>query len=257
MTTLKSIQQDFLNTIIQEETIHSDIIASTYPAQRLAIYRQTILETLRQALELTFPGIWMLIGKDCANHLAKLFCQDLSNLPTEACLDDWGAQFPKFIGQQSALSHLPYLQDYAEYEWLKHRSFCAPSSISLTLADLQLAPETDLETLQLDFKPAVFIFYSEYPLNKIEALIENPNAEAININSNKSYALITRKNNVIHTEWINADLHCFIEALRNKYPLGQALIKTQEKYPQFNLTQSLQFLIQSSLSCELLQNIFN
>lgn len=256
MRTLESIQQSFLSAIFQEKTIQPDIIASNYPAQRLAIYRQTILHTLYNALALTFPGIWVLIGEDCANHLAKLFCQDLNHLPTQACLDDWGAQFPKFIGQQKALSHLPYLQDYAEYEWLKHRSFCAPFSTFLTYADLQLIQETELETLQLSFAPSVFVFHSKYPLNEIETLIENPDAETIDINSIQSYALITRRNNEVHTQWIAAELYTFIEFLRNKHPLGQAFKKTQEKYPQFNLTQSLQFLIQSSISSELMQNCF-
>ncbi len=255
MNTLESLQQNFLEAIFQEKTAQPTFISSSYPTERVAIYRRTILHTLYKALALTFPGIWMLIGENCANHVAKLFCNDRNNLPKDACLDDWGSQFPRFLSQQPALSHLPYLQDYAEYEWLKHCSFCAPFLPSLTLADLQLRSETDLETLRLSFNPCVFLFYSVYPLNKIEALIENPNADAINLNSNKSYVLITRKNNSIHTQWITAELYRFIEALKNNHSLGQSFIITQKKYPHFDLTQSLKLLIESSTSCELLRNI--
>jgi hypothetical protein len=91
------------------------------------------------------------------------------------------------------------------------------------------------------------MLYSDYPLDKIENLLENPEAEAINLNSNKAYALIARPENTILTFWINADDWLFIDSLQQKLNLAQAVQKTCEQHPDFNLTQSLQWILQNKL----------
>ena len=128
MSTIKKIQEyfcegvlDYKNTDILQHICRNKIT----PEFRISIYRNTILQNLRHALEITFPAIWKLVGQECADSLAYLFVQDKINLPVSNCLDDWGKKFPKFLQNMKPISHLVYLKDIAQVEWLKHLSYCA------------------------------------------------------------------------------------------------------------------------------------
>lgn len=247
MKTLEALQNDFYHAIFQNHATDLEFIASAYPAQRLATYRQTIFDTLRNALALTYPGIWKLLGEECANSVAHAFCAHHTNRPSSACLDDWGSQFPDFLGQQPSLDNLPYLKDYATYEWFKHLSYCASFSPSINASDLEAVPENRIESITLSFLPSVFAIDSDFPLDKIEDIIENPNAESINLSSNKVYAIIARPDKAVLTYWINSDLWLFISSLQQQLNLADAFQKTHEQHPDFNLTQSLHFMLQKNM----------
>jgi hypothetical protein len=106
MKTLETVQNDFYKAIFQKKSNHADFVSSSHPSERLAIYKHTIFETLRNALAITYPGIWALLGEECSSNIANAFCSLNENLPSSGCLDDWGDQFPDFINQQSVLSNL-------------------------------------------------------------------------------------------------------------------------------------------------------
>lgn len=252
MKTLESIQNDFYRAVFQENLSQQDFIASAHPMERLAIYRRTIIDNLCNALAVTFPGIWKLLGEQCANNLAHAFCLRNHNLPSSGCLDDWGSHFPDFLSQQQELIELAYLKDYASYEWLKHQAYCSPSSQVINGSDLQAVPEELIESMKFTFLPSFFMISSIFPLNNIEEIVENPAAEAINLNTNKVYVLIARPENAVVVFWVNADLWLFIDLLIQGLSLGQAFRKAQEKVPDFNLVQSLHFILQKKIVAQII-----
>lgn len=108
MSMMKQIQNDFAKAIFNPNEIEfmKNIRESTIaPEFRLNIYRNNILQNLYRALEITFPAVWKLVGKECANNLAAIFVEK-KNLPLTNCLDDWGANFPRFYKALSRLSIL-------------------------------------------------------------------------------------------------------------------------------------------------------
>lgn len=214
---------------------------------RVAIYKNTIFDTLRKALAVTFPGVWILLGEECADNLASAFCSIDVNLPSSGCLDDWGAQFPDFIYQQESLKNLSYIKDFAEYEWLKHLSYIAASAVMLESDALVSITEENLEALAFTFHPSVFTMMSPFALDEIVGLIENPHYATVNSISKKTYVVLARPYNTVLTFWVGADLWLFIDALLKGNTLGGSFQTVKNQFQNFDLTNAIHFLLQQKL----------
>ncbi|MDQ2994133.1 MAG: DNA-binding domain-containing protein [Pseudomonadota bacterium] len=245
MNTLEQLQQDFYEAVF--EKAEPNFISSTYAEERLNIYRQTIFDNLRNVLLIIFPGVWALLGDECANGVAFAFCRHKIYLPATGCLDDWGAQFPNFLAGLTELKELVYLRDYADYEYLKHQSYRAESVAAITGAHLQAITEEQIETVKLSLLPSVFCFVSGFPLDEIDAVINNPDLDAINLTTKRTCALIARPENTVTTFWVPADLECFVRALQNNLNLAESLQLTLGEFSEFNIQQAIEFLLHNHL----------
>lgn len=247
MKKLEQIQKSFCEAIFNDTSNFKDLIKSSDPDKRIQIYRVTVFENLLNALSLTFPGIWKLLGEDCSRGVGYTYIKNKENLPLSGCLDDWGSTFPDFLEKQKELKHLPYLKDYASYEWLKHSAYGAYSEKSFDLSDLEAIPEDQMESIGFSLIPSVFIFYSDFNLADIEEIIENPNAKALELNTLGSYAIIARPHDETLTFWVTQDLWLFIRYLYEGLNISQSFDKTCEKCPDFNLADAIHFLLSKEL----------
>ena len=84
-------------------------------ALRLAIYRNTCMSTLVNALRSSFPAVQRLVGTDFFEAGARDFIR--LRPPASAYLNDYGADFPQFLRQFAPAAGVPYLGDVAELEW--------------------------------------------------------------------------------------------------------------------------------------------
>ena len=237
------VQNDFYTAIFQKNMSLS-FISSNDPQERFNIYRQTIILNLINALSITFPAIWQLLGKTCADSVAAAFCSSISNLPESGCLDDWGAQFPEFLASLDQLKHLPYLKDYALYEWNKHQAYIAKDAEPITTDELSSISEDKMSSIKFFLLPSLFSFSSNFPLYEIQEILENPKANSIKLSNKSAFALIYRNQEQIITLWITEELWHFFSSLQHGLNLEEAL----EKVPaDFNLTQAIHFLLEKQL----------
>lgn len=251
MLTINQIQKDFYENLLNhkknviiKQIRHNQI----HPEFRFNVYRNTIFQNLRHALELTFPSIWKLVGKECGDALALTFVQNKINLPRSNCLDDWGRRFPKFLQDTKAVSHLDYLKDVAQIDWFKHLSYCASDYRAMNPIKLQNRLNSHPETLRLRFNPTVFLYSSPYFLKDIFDLIENPiEHERINLQLTHSYVVISRQHHQIHTHWVSEEIFDFFSQIKKHYTLMQAYEYTLQKNPNFDLTTVLQFMFKNEL----------
>ncbi len=247
MLTLEHHQQQFSQAIFNAHNANLNFIASNYPSDRLAVYRATILENLRNSLALTFPGIWILLGEECADSVAYAFAQNPKLLPDSGCLDDLGAAFPEFLAQQSALNSLPYLKDYAQYEWLMHRAYGAAHTEAIRPQDLEQFSEDEIEAVRFSFIPSLFIHTSVYPLHRIQDIIEQPDAPALDLQSEMTTALIARPQNRVMTWFVTPATGLFLNELIAGANLSAALATTNEDHDDFDLSAVFQLLLQQGL----------
>jgi hypothetical protein len=243
---LEILQQKLYESILHVEANYPDFICSSYPAQRLQVYRQTILENWINALALTFPGVWQLLGKPCADRLARSFCNIEHHLPVTGCLDDWGEAFIVFLAHQPALQPLPYLAEYAQYEWLKHQAYCASILPAIDPQQLAAIAPGDMETLQFGFIPSMRLMCASFALDKIQHVLQDSTAPHLTLTAHTTYALIARTDTVT-TWWIASDLATFINQLQQGLYLSHACDHTLSDYPQFNVTEAFCFLLQHQL----------
>ena len=102
------------------------MLADGVGADRLNIYRNTMVTGVTKALRLTFPTVHRLVGADFFEGAAVRFIAQ--HPPRAAYLDDYGAEFPEFLRSFEPAAALVYLGDVARLEWAVGRALHAPMS---------------------------------------------------------------------------------------------------------------------------------
>lgn len=238
---LKQTQTLFLKSIFDTST-NTNFIKSPMAEERMAIYRNTIMENMRNSLELTYPGIWKLIGNECGNMAACIFCSEESNLPKEGCIDFWGEKFPAFLASKEEFKNLPYIEDYGLYEWLKHLSYIGHSEEAKHISELEKYNEEESNYLCFEFQKSAFLFSSKYPIDKIEEMLSNPNSQGFEMRESESFALITKN----QTLWIDESYYRFIQALQI-HNIAEAYNAAFQIDNEFDLALALNFLFEKEL----------
>ncbi len=248
MGELIKLQESFFENIFRNNSASLDFISSGFARERFNIYRQTIFENMRNALQITFPGIWSLLGEECANNVAFAYCTQEDNLPKTGCLDDFGGEFPDFLLTIKQLQSLPYLRDYAYYEWLRHQAYGAEESQSFSILELQNVPQEEIDNIKFCFVPACFLFSSQFPIDAIEKIATGESGQMINLSdAQAAYGIVTRRQGVMQTLWIEEVLWRFIKYLSAGYCLSDSTQYAQSLNQNFDLTAAIAFLIQSQL----------
>lgn len=239
MNELIRIQKKFKESIFQKNLKELNFIRSNLADERLEIYRQTIYENMRNALKITFPGIWTLLGEECANNAAFAFCKLSKNLPKTGCLDDFGEEFPSFLGSLQELHPLPYLKDYASYEWIKHLAHSARRTPAISPLSLQSLPEQIIEDITFSLVPACYLFSSIFPLVEINEIVKNAQANAITLNKKPSYAIIVGLKDDVYTFWISKGNWILIEQFFLGKTLSHSADYAAKSDNDFNLNEGI------------------
>jgi hypothetical protein len=243
---LKDIQQQFLRVILKQSDDVS-FIASNKPLERLNIYRQTIIENIRHALSIIYPGVWQLLGKTCADNLAKAFVMQFNHLPVSGCLDDFGADFPVFLTQIPELKQINYLHDYAAYEYQCHQLYGAKDGLSIDIMQLEKVPPQQLEKLRFKFIDALVTFKSKYPLDLVKTLLSNQDSSEIKLPNRGSQALLVRSDNELKTFWLEFDIWLFIKGLSEGLSLKNALAQVHNTHAEFDMSYAVYFIFEKKL----------
>ncbi|MGA2654877.1 MAG: DNA-binding domain-containing protein [Gammaproteobacteria bacterium] len=243
---LAQTQHLFYQAIFDDD-IDLDFIASSDAKQRFAIYRRNIFETLRNKLALTFPGVWILLGERCANSVARAFIQTQQYLSHQPCLHLWGAQFPAFLENLPELTTLPYLKDYAEFEWRKHLAYYAADAEPINPHVLQALSEDDIADVEIVFLPSLYLLTSPFSLQDIQEIVNNPQAPKIDLKNQITTVVIAKLNHHVISIFIPTDIGLFFQYLSKQQSLQNALQYTQNQYPDFDLQAALYILIKYQL----------
>lgn len=149
-----------------------DSAASTYiafsglsPTERLAVYRNTFASVLTNALRLSYPAIYRLVGAEFFEGAARVFIEEQP--PHSACLDDYGADFAEFLSRFSPAASLAYLPDVARLEWAVNRALHAPDVEPLELARLAELGEATNALVNFVPNPSVSLVHADYPVDLI------------------------------------------------------------------------------------------
>lgn len=253
MHELLKLQQSFYSNIFKQGDDLS-FINSNFPEERFDVYRQTIFENMINALKITYPGIWKLLGDECANSVAYAYSKTAQNLPKTGCLDDFGSNFPEFLSTLEQLSELPYLKDYADYEWLKHLAYIATDSKPIDPSDLMSIPEDEIDHVTFHFCSSVYLFHSKYPLFDIHDIVQDITAKGITLNQEEVFGIISRKDNDIHTYCAAGDNWHFIKKLFDGATLLESAEYVQTINHNFDLSSAIAFVLQAQLVDKIIYN---
>lgn len=224
---LNDIQNEFFKMLVKTmpfNKINHYKHHSKIPIEdRLNVHIGTIFDTLTSTLRDTFPGVWSLLGADCANNIALAYSYDKNNLPTHGSIELFGNNFPKFLSQFPSTRSILYLEDFATLEWLRYLSYrhrFGNFVLSTKLPEIDL---TKIDTLKIEFNKSVFFINSNFPLDQIEEAALSANNERVNLSITPSYGIIFGNDNKTYTLWIDEAHYQILESINEKNTLGEAI----------------------------------
>jgi hypothetical protein len=245
MSKLANIQEQILESLISTKMDDLDFIKTTgnvSNTERLLVHRYTILENFVNRLKINYPGIWKLLGENCARGAALAYSHKLTNITSRGEVNKFGANFAVHLESFPSTLELTYLPDFARLEWLRSVSAEAKNEITIAPDKLAKMNPDKLEKYQLIFNSSVFFMKSTFPLMQIQDLINDKNSSEIMLSRESSYFIVYRLDNIVNTAWLAQDTWEFLFSLHNGKSLGEALYESQKMGFELNLEEIFKFI---------------
>jgi len=239
MNVLHDELADFSHAIIKGAA--SSVRFGTSPhysaAVGLEVYRNNYRGNLQDALAGAYPVIGQLVGADFLRMLARDFISQHGS--RSANLFDYGAELGDFLEHYEPARSLSYLPDVARLEWACHRAYFATDAEPLDLMRLsQVAPD-DHANLLLHVQPACHIVTSVFPIVAIWQAHQAGGGFEIDWAGGDEIALISRLDDAVTVCKLNEDEAHWLEAVKHGQSLGMATAATLERFPLFDLQDTL------------------
>ncbi|MFK8039849.1 MAG: putative DNA-binding domain-containing protein [Rickettsiaceae bacterium] len=235
---LESIQINIINSLFKDNA-DLNFISSDYPKERLIIYRNNMCIVLSQTLKTIYPGIWKLLGEECANAASYKFLQNTAHWPSSPLHDNWAEKFVEFLSQRNELKAIKYLKDFAQYQWLQYLS------TSNQYENYAINNIEEVDVLSLKLRPGIFLHSSHFALHKIEDFINNISKSSFELGN--YYFIVLQSNNKVIAKVVSKDFWRFIQIMQN----NQTIINTYEIMLQhnnkFDLSGVIDFLIEYNM----------
>jgi len=231
---LADLQQAFRAAVLGPENGTLDAVVT--PSSRIAVYRNTVQESLIDVLAAAFPVTVRIVGMAFFARLARAFIA--SHPPRAPQLSAYGADIPDFIAAQASLD-LPYLAEVARLEWARGESYFAADAALVDPA--ALVQHHDLENARLRLHPATRLVRSGFAIMTIWGANqpEVRDVPAIDVGLGES-ALVTRPGMAVTTRHIAESDAMFVEALGHGESLGEAAARALAQDPAFDLQTALE-----------------
>jgi hypothetical protein len=253
---LRDVQTHFKDSIFDESL--PEVFAANFStdgkkialADRLSVYRHTVVGGLTDVIVATFPMLHKLVGDDFLRQAANLYVR--GNPPTKSCLNFYGTTFPDFIAAYEPAKKLSYLADIARLEWAWEEAQHAVDDASLLAESLAKIPQDQLPTLTLPLRDSVRLMKSTYPLHKIVDFCRlDGEGQPPDVSATQPYFfMIFRPMLQVQLRKIDAGEFAFLSALSEGKTILEAVEIAFESLPSFDLTVTLQrYLSLDVFSC--------
>ena len=253
MSSLRDDLRSFTQAIVGDVALPAQINRAylNYPAATaLEVYRNNYRGNLHDALAGAYPVIEQLVGKEFFRSLTRAF---IAQHPSRSGnLHHYGKQLPAFIATFTPAQSLAYLPDMATLEWACHCAYFAADATGLDISKLAQIPPEQYSNLLLHIHPACHVVRSSYPVaaiwhahqpGAVEDFHIDLDSGLIDLDSSLGIALVIRNEDVVQVgDLVEAEAG-WLESLRAGTRLGAATDVTLEKYPHFDLSQSLTKLV--------------
>ena len=222
MPTLLDLQRAMRTALADgDDTAAVAMLADGVPADRLDIHRNTFVAGASRALRLSFPAVHRLVGDDFFTGAAAAFIA--RHPPPAACLDDYGAGFPRFL--RDFPRALDYLFDVASLEWAVSCAVHAPDTAPLDLMRLVALPPEDQARVSFVAHPAITLLSLDYPADDIwRGVLGGDDAAlgAIDLTSGPVRVLVEHGADGVQVSRLDAAAFEFTAALCAGQPLSDA-----------------------------------
>lgn len=215
--------------------------------ERLGVNRYTIIQNFVKDLRISYPGVWKLLGEECARGAALAYAHYLKHLTSRGNINKFGANFPEYLRTFPPTSDLIYLPDFAKLEWLRALSHDARQESVVSIEELQSVIADNIESYKFRFNSSVFFMISKFPLSEIQDLLERENSEPITLSARGSYIIICRVDNNVRNIFLDQHSWEFLFSLSQGNSLGTALCKLDNTKSTQRLEQLFTLILSNKM----------
>lgn len=218
---LKELQSKFIKCLVEGD-FHE--LSESFHEQNLEhgiiSYIRNYRQAVRGLLSKVYPGIWELLGEECANAAAIAYSKDQSCPGKSATVESLAKNFPQFLGSCESFKHLEYLSDYATFEllWEEAKSFPKLSQIE------GLSHHQMHHFLHSSFASAAYynLFQSNFSILEISKLLAGEVTELSTV-SNRTWLLIYKAESGICVKAVDEACYEVLKLLKNGAKVGEAI----------------------------------
>lgn len=222
MNNVSKLQASLLSEIFNPQ------YKSIFESQGMAIYRANLRATAVRALEITFPTIAALLGKQ---NFAEMSERLLIEFPSsEGDWGVWGEHLPELLSNPSISTRQPYLADCAKLDYISHLTIRSMEHV-VEMESLQLLETAEPEQIHVSLAPSLSLLEAVYPVDDIRRAhtLDEPGRAcriksilAEKANSDPFYFACFQYNFEVVILRLNATEWYWLSLIQN-YSLGEAL----------------------------------
>jgi hypothetical protein len=233
---LRDIQTRFAAALRGEPAGMEDLVPDF--ARRVAVHRATIAVALVTTLGHVYPATRRIVGAATFEALASAFIAE--HPPRDPVLANYGAGLPAFLAAQPLAASLPYLQDVARLEWLRHEAYFAENTAVLDAGTLDTTDPDAMSELIFTMHPATQLMSSPFPVYQIWRVNQPDVAEVPALNlSTPEHVIVTRPAMEVITRPIPHVDAAFVRAISVGATLGAAVETAFNLGTEFDVTGCL------------------
>lgn len=214
-------------------------------APGFAVYRNTWVKALLDALEANYPVVASLLGPELFKTVAVAYAK--AHPASSPVLALYGDKFPDALASHELSRELPYLANVARLERLWTECFFASDAEVLEAADFGAITPTDLLQLSPRLHPATRIARFETPAVTIwQAHRSDGDFEEIEPEWTAEHALVARRGMQISVSLIDEATHGLLEAIRRGLTISDAIAQTADSHPSYDFADALTSILSSA-----------
>ncbi|HZP92529.1 MAG TPA: DNA-binding domain-containing protein [Burkholderiales bacterium] len=219
-------------------------------ARRLAIYRGNVHANAGKALRAAYPVVAALVGEEFFQGLARAYSEAIVSRSGD--LNEYGAEFTRFLADFPHTQDLPYLPDVARLEWAVHLAHYAADREPLNPARLAGFAQEHQPALRFRLHPACVLLTSRWPIARIWEVhqADHTGAFDVDMDCGMERALVFRPGFRVRVRSLGPAEHVFLSALARRQTLADALQAALAVEAAFGLQETLIRLIGESVIVE-------
>ena len=217
-------------------------------SQRLQIYRNNFVISLREALAGVYPVIHKLLGDEFFEHAAREYSQTYPSRTGN--VHDFGDVFSTFLQDFPGLESLPYLPDVARLEWAYHRVFHTQETKALNIGALSTLNETQLMDLEFELSSSFCHLASEFPILHIwQSNQSGHEPEKVSLDEGGIKLVVVRHGQQIEFHPISDGVFALVKSLSRSETFLQACGEALKVESDCDVGMALQFLVEQKIVC--------
>jgi len=240
MLPLSETQRLVRNALVASDfdAVSPILVGGQAPAERLAVHRRHYHASLVDALRTRYPATAWLIGDLAVTVAASRYV--IARPPRVFCIAEFGEDFPQFLGSESSLSAVPYIEAFAALEWQVGRVSVAVDSPALTLADLTAADASMLMSSSLILQPGVAYMTMDWPVDALMRIyLSGQVPPQFQMEPATTHVEVRGARGALHITTLSPATWTFRSLLQAGRAIGLAAEDALERDPQFDPARTL------------------